>query len=625
MAVALEEPQRAQLSPGRSQKWETNAPLFQYRDQTSQVSNTNPPSKVKNSSKCPNIWLRTALQSQLPPPCLNRVLFKTFQCYSPALCAAGLQHRATIGEATLLQIAPRKQTYLTIVCHRAAAHAPGPKSTDADKIKNGCAQRSHSTTGTALPAIKIYIKNARITLPRARHAKRKDDSNFGKIPKREAGSSGAAQNTHPDCGWLIYTIKQIHAAGRPDARPSPGARHGPPAGPRPAVPERRARYLPAGAPGCGAAAASRSSSTRRRSEAVILGARGVEAGWEIKTPTRGISSVFRRPRRAVGSRRGLRRRTAGEGRRLRCYSLAAARPHGSAAPGRTPAVAAEPGRVAPLRERRRAAARLGNALISHAASRYRRSSRVGKETYPDGRRRLRQLSLTAAPRAARLWGLGAEPAAARRRAPPPSRARGRSAARRRPLRSLRGGYGRPPAHPPAASRLRSPAPAATPPPAAPTEVGRGAAGARPLLGGPDARPRSAELLPPRRRTALPLLFLLSAPRAASAPARPASLGSERGRAQPCPRGGERLGSSAPPAPSPTPGWPARGGPAPPPSRALRRPRAAEPAASPRLAPPPARRHQRPRLAPDTKGTRSNRRPGAPRATPRAPPPPRPWP
>lgn len=241
MAVALEEPQRAQLSPGRSQKWETNAPLFQYRDQTSQVSNTNPPSKVKNSSKCPNIWLRTALQSQLPPPCLKRVLFKTFQRYSSALCAAGLQHRATIGEATLLQIAPRKQTYLTIVCHRAAAHAPGPKSTDADKIKNGCAQRSHSTTGTALPAIKIYIKNARITLPRARHAKRKDYSNFGKIPKREAGSSGAAQNTHPDCGWLIYTIKQIHAAGRPDARPSPGARHGPPAGPRPAVPERRAR------------------------------------------------------------------------------------------------------------------------------------------------------------------------------------------------------------------------------------------------------------------------------------------------------------------------------------------------------------------------------------------------
>lgn len=125
------------------------------------------------------------------------------------------------------------------------------------------------------------------------------------------------------------------------------------------------------------------------------GGAGVEAEREIKTPTRAISSVFRRPRRALGSRLGPRGRTAGEGRRLRCYSLAAARPHGSAAPGRTPAAAAR------LRERRRAAARLGNALISHAASRYRRSSRVGKETYPDGKRRL---SLAAAPHAARLQG-----------------------------------------------------------------------------------------------------------------------------------------------------------------------------------------------------------------------------
>lgn len=49
-----------------------------------------------------------------------------------------------------------------------------PKSTDADKIKNGCAQRSHSKTSTALLTIKIYIKNSSITLQRARYAKQKD-------------------------------------------------------------------------------------------------------------------------------------------------------------------------------------------------------------------------------------------------------------------------------------------------------------------------------------------------------------------------------------------------------------------------------------------------------------------
>lgn len=48
-----------------------------------------------------------------------------------------------------------------------------PKTTDADKIKNGCARISHSKTGTARLTIKIYIKNSCIALRRARYAKQK--------------------------------------------------------------------------------------------------------------------------------------------------------------------------------------------------------------------------------------------------------------------------------------------------------------------------------------------------------------------------------------------------------------------------------------------------------------------
>lgn len=367
-------------------------------------------------------------------------------------------------------------------------------------------------------------------------------------------------------------IKQIHAAGRPDTRPSPGARHGPRtepppdrAPPRPNAvhgtyrPQRRAAGRRRRA---GAGAAARGTAARPSSWG--CGGRGGAGNKDTDE-----SDFLRFPAAAASSRLTARSARA-DGRWGAPAALllprggpsAWLRGAGEDAGRRRPA----PGKASRRRPPRERAYFPRSFTISKKQPGWegnisRREATAVTRGSPSRR---------PAPRAA-----GAEPAAARRRAPPSSRAQGRDW-----LHSVRGGYGRPPAHPPAASRLRSPAPAATPPPAALTEVGRGAAGARPLLGGPGARPRSAEVLPLRRRTALLLLFLLlRAPRAASAPARPASLSFERGRARPCPRGGERLGPSAPPAPSPTPGWPARGGPAPPPSRALRRPRAAEPAAA----------------------------------------------